>query len=94
MVRYEGENLDVICQHCHIGKVIPMRIRVTEDGETHTYTIKEYKQITVDGAYTTPDGVYVCNGIIIFDCHIVVFGQMKTIRLYFNKNRVEWTIKA
>ena len=45
-----------------------MRIRVTEDGETHTYTIKEYKQITVDGAYTTPDGVYVCNGIIIFDC--------------------------
>ncbi|MBE5923355.1 MAG: hypothetical protein E7271_02665 [Lachnospiraceae bacterium] len=60
MGRYEGENLDVICQHCHTGKVIPMRIRVTEDGETH----------------------------------IVVFGQMKTVRLYFNKNRVEWTIKA
>ena len=67
MGRYEAENLDVICQHCHSGKIIPLRIRVTEDGENHTYTIKEYKQTTVDGAYTTPDGVFVCNGIIIFE---------------------------
>lgn len=94
MGRYEAENLDVICQHCHSGKIIPLRIRVTEDGENHTYTIKEYKQTTVDGAYTTPDGVFVSNGIIIFECHIVVFGQIKTVRLYFNKNRAEWSIKA
>ena len=94
MGQYEGENLDVICQCCHNGKVIPIRIRVTEDGETHTYTIKEYKQTTVEGAYTTPDGVYVSCGIIIYECHIIVFGQMKTIKLYFNKNKTEWSIKV
>lgn len=94
MERYEGENLDVICQCCHDGKIVPIRIRVTEDGQNHTYTIKEYKQVTVDGAYTTPDGVYVTSGILIFECHILVFGRTKTVRLYFDRNKTEWTIKA
>ena len=94
MKGYEGKDLDVICQHCHSGQIIPIRIRVSEDGEYHIYTIKEYYQIYVDGAYTTPDGVYVTSGYIIFECRIIVFGQVKTVRLYFNKHNVEWTIRA
>ena len=91
---YAGEELDVICQHCHDGQIIPIRIRVKEDGEDYAYTIKEYKQVSVDGAYTTPDGIYVTSNFVIFECKIVVFGQMKTVRLYFNKSNLEWSIRA
>ena len=52
---FEGKDLDVICQCCHDGKIIPIRIRITEDGDEYAYTIKEYKQTNVDGAFTTPD---------------------------------------
>ena len=94
MKGYVGEDLDVICQHCHDGPIIPIRIRVKEDGEEYVYTIKGYKQISVDGAYTTPDGVYVTSDYLIFECKIAVFGQMKTIRLYFNKRNIAWSIRA
>ena len=94
MKGYVGEDLDVICQHCHDGQIIPIRIRVKEDGEEYVYSIKEYRQISVDGAYTTPDGIYVTSNYVIYECKVVVFGQMKPIRLYFNKSNIEWSVRA
>ena len=87
-----GRNLDVICQHSSGGEIIPLRIRIKEDDEYHTFTIKGYKNVSTNGAYTTPDDVYVTSNIMVFECLIDVFGQRKSIRFYFNKNSVEWSV--
>lgn len=85
--------IDVICQHSRDGGVIPLRIRVPDDeGALHAYTIKEYRDLSHRGAYTTPDGLYVTNNIDLFECRIVVFGQRKTVRLYYNRTENTWTM--
>ncbi|MCR5395834.1 MAG: hypothetical protein K6E64_00045 [Lachnospiraceae bacterium] len=95
MDRMEPTNVDVICQHTKDGDVIPMRIRVTdEDGIYQAYTIKQYRKISRDGAYTTPDGIFVCNKTMIFECKITVFKQTKTIRLYYEFEKGIWKIAS
>ena len=87
------EKIDVICQHSCDGSVIPLRVRVTdEEGERHIFTIKEYKNLSGDGAYTTPDGVYVTNDIMVFDCTITVFEAKKQIRLYYEVSKSRWAM--
>jgi hypothetical protein len=85
-------NPDVICQFNSSGEIIPLRVRITENGEFHTFTIKGYRNISVNGAYTTPDGIYVNGNTLIFECMIDVLGQRKTIRLYFGKKSLKWSV--
>ena len=95
MGKMQPTNVDVICQHTKDGDVIPMRVRVTdEDGIYQAYTIKQYRNISRDGAYTTPDGIFVCNKTMIFECKITVFGHDKTIRLYYEFEKGIWKIAA
>ena len=94
MAEFGEKNLDVICQHCCNGEIIPLRIRIAEDGELHSYTIKGYKNVSVDGAFTTPDNVYVTSNTVVFECIIEVFGHQKAIRLYYNKRNSEWRVVA
>ena len=95
MGKMKPTNVDVICQHTKDGDVIPMRVRVTdEDGTYQAYTIKQYRKVSKDGAYTTPDGIFVCNKTMIFECKITVFEQDKTIRLYYELERGTWKIVA
>ena len=88
-------NVDVICLHYQDGSMIPLRIRVTDgDGELHTYTIKDYKDLSGRGAYTTVDGIYVTDRILLFECRIQVLGQLRRVRLYYNRSSEIWSIRT
>ena len=87
-------NVDVSSVHYKDGQVVPLRIRVEdEDGEEHTYSIKDYKDLSGRGAYTTSDGIYVTDRILHFECRIVVLGQIRRLRLYYHRNTEIWTIR-
>ena len=84
-------DVDVICQHTCKGDIIPLRIRVMdEDGEYHIYNIKSYKDLSNRGTYTTCDGIFVTNHIHVFECKIIIFGNTKTVRLYYDMQRSIW----
>ena len=88
-------NVDVICLHYQDGSMIPLRIRVAdEDGELHTSTIKDYKDLSGRGAYTTADGIYVTDRILLFECRIQVLGQLRRVRLYYNRSSEIWSIRT
>ena len=87
-------NVDVICIVYQDGRIIPLRFRVQdEDGEEHVYTIREYKDLSGRGAYTTPDGIYVTDRILFFECRILVLGQLRRVRLYYNRTSQVWTVR-
>ena len=91
----DKKKLDVICEFARDGRIIPMRIRLMDDdGQFQAYTIKRYREISGRGTYTTPDGVFVTNSIIVFDCRIEVFGSERSLRLYYNISHSEWSISA
>lgn len=87
--------VDVICQHNRDGEVIPLRLRVCdEEGELHAYTIKGYRDLTGRGAYTTRDGIYVTDHMLVFECRILVFGRIRTVRLYYDQVRNLWALRS
>ncbi len=87
-------NVDVICIVYQDGRIIPLRFRVKdEDGEEHVYTIREYKDLSGRGAYTTSDGIYVTDRILFFECRILVLGQLRRVRLYYNRTSQVWTAR-
>ncbi len=86
-------DLDVICQHARDGRIIPLQFRIQdEDGEFHSYRIKEYRDQSYRGSYTTSDGVFVSNNILVFECHIVVLNRMQTVHLYYDLSHSTWKI--
>ncbi len=96
IVKYEDNVMkpvpvDLICAHLRDGSISPIRIRVIdEDGQRQTYSIKEYRELSHQGARIMPDGVYVTNNTLIFECKIEVFGNSKTIRLYNTPPSLDW----
>lgn len=93
MGKMSPKTIDVICQHTKDGEIIPMRIRVTdEDGVYQIFTIKEYRELPRTGTHTTPDGISVCNNTLVFECKIIVFGQTRSIRLYYDIKQTLWKI--
>ena len=87
--------VDVICQHNRDGEVIPLRLRVCdEEGELHAYTIKGYRDLTGRGTYTTRDGIYVTDHMLVFECHIMVFGRIRTVRLCYDQARNLWALRS
>jgi hypothetical protein len=89
--READEKLDVICEHKSDGDIIPLRIRIrNEDGEYHVFSIREYRDLSHRGTYTTGDGVFVTNNTLVYECHIEVFGTQKTVKLYYEPHRSLW----
>lgn len=87
--------IDVISLHTKDGDIVPIRIRIQdEDGIYQAYNIKSYKNLSHRGAYTTPDGLYVSNDILVYECKIMCFGREKIIRLYHNPARIIWQMVA
>ena len=79
------DKIDVICQIKADGSVIPLKFRLkNEDGIYETYSIKSYKPIPKKGAYTTSDGLYVCDRTDIFECRVHLMGLERTVRLYYD----------
>lgn len=94
-MRTEPKTVDVICQHSRDGTVIPLRVRIKdEDGEYQAYTIKNYKNLSHQGSREMPDGIYVNNATLIFECSISTFGREKWIRLYCDNVEAGWKMTA
>ena len=90
---FTEKQIDVICQHTRESKIIPLRIRLQdEDGEFHTYNIKEYKDTSPTNCYTLSNGMMVSRGTWSFDAKIAVFGNLKNIRLFYHLADNKWTI--
>ncbi|MCR5310925.1 MAG: hypothetical protein K6E32_05840 [Lachnospiraceae bacterium] len=87
--------VDVICEFSRDGTIIPIKIRTAdEDGEYQTYIIKEYRDLSHRGTRSMPDGVYVTDETLIFECNIIVFGCKKLIRLYYKTGEHCWIMTA
>ena len=86
------ESVEVICQFGRDGSIIPLRIRIEEDGEYHTYTIRSYRDMSYRGAYTTSGGVFVSNKTLFFECNIDVLGRTRLIQLYYETDNRRWKI--
>ncbi len=87
------DKVDVICEHKADGCVIPLRFRLmNEDGVYEVYSIKGYRQLFYKETYTTPDGVHVCSKDVVFECRVLILDMYRTIRLYFDKDKVSWKI--
>ena len=85
--------VDVIAEHKADGTIIPMRFRIlNEDGVYESYTIKGYREIFRNDAYTTPDGLYVSKQVRVFECRVIVLGNYRTVRLYFNISNLNWRL--
>lgn len=85
--------LDVICQICKDGSIIPIKMRVTdESGETQQFKIKEYRELPYDGTYEMPNGAVVHRSKAFrkFECKFEVFGRTRRIKIIYNINNQTW----
>lgn len=83
--------VDVICLHEKDGTMVPLRIRVEdEEGMHQAYSIKGYRDLSHQGTRVMPDGVYVSDRTLVFECNITAFGRNKMIRLYYEPNNTVW----
>ena len=86
------DNADVICEMKPGGEIIPMRFRiVNDDGLYEDYTVRGYRR-GKRGAYTSPDGLAVCNKDIVYECRVLVDDIYKTVRLYFDTDSLKWRV--
>lgn len=70
IMNYENKKIDLICQHCSDGTIIPIRLRFPdEDGVLQEYTVKGYKDTSE------------C-GLIKFDCNIVANNTVKKVTIF------------
>ena len=85
--------IDVICQHTADGKIIPLRIRFSdENGERQTFNIEGYRDLSFQGAREMPDGMFVANDTLVFECKIIVHNQERRIYLYYKPSGIVWTM--
>lgn len=85
--------IDLICCHGAKGELTPIRIRVRdEDGQYQAYSIKAYRDLSHQGARQMPDGVYVSDNTLVFECKIIVFGKEKMVRVYSNNPYLSWVM--
>ena len=91
---FQREKIDVICQHTKDRRIIPMRIRLSdEDGVVQTYNIKSYKDVTTHGSYVMPNGIRGSNYIWTFECKILVIDTLRRIKLFYHSADNVWTIE-
>lgn len=89
------QDVDLICMYSKKGDIIPLRIRVTdEDGLPQVYSIKKFKNLSHRGCMQMPDGVYVTDNTLIFECSILILGTEKTVRLYNTPPKTVWQISC
>lgn len=91
----QDKRIDVICQNCRDGSIIPLKLRITdEDGEIQTYQIKGYRDITGRHNYVLPNGVTVTTTqeLKVFECMIECFHRKKTISIFYNPKTLVWAL--
>ena len=89
----DNKYIDVICQFCKDGRLIPLRLRITDnDDEIHTFTIKQYRDLTPEGAGTVSDFVNYRNNNHTYECKIEIFDTYKIIKIFYNSFEQRWRI--
>ena len=79
-MKEELSAVDVICQHSRDGAMLPIKIRIVdEDGEYQTYKVKTFRDLSHQGTREMPDGVFVTNRTLVYECDIIAFGRKRTI---------------
>ena len=87
--------IDLICCHGMKGEVTPLRLRLKdEDGQYQAYSIREYKNLSHQGTKVRPDGVFVTDKTLVFECKIIVLGRERIIHLYSNEPYLEWIMTS
>ncbi len=95
MAKKYDKKLDVICMMGGDNTIIPIRIRIEDDeGVRQAYNIKECEDISHNGTFTRPDGIYITNEMMVFKCKIDVFGVSKPITLYYDIGKSKWSMSA
>lgn len=85
---------DVICQHTSDSRIIPLKIRLTdEDGEMQTYTVKGYRVLNTQGTVIMPNKVSVSSHIRYFECKLNVWGKEKVVGLTYNFFENLWYVE-
>lgn len=85
--------VDVICQYTTDGNIIPLRIRVQdEDGMFQTFAVKSYKELSKPHQSLSPYGTKVHSPNWYFECKVLVFDQLRILRLFFNPTDCLWKI--
>ncbi|MBQ1171495.1 MAG: hypothetical protein IIX48_02700 [Lachnospiraceae bacterium] len=88
-------SIDVICQNCRDGSIIPLKLRITdEDGEIQQYQIKGYRDITGRHSYQLPNGTTVTTTqeIKVFECRIECFHRQRVISIFYNPKTLIWSL--
>ncbi len=87
--------IDLIVCHNSDGSIQPLRLRLQdEDGQYQAFSIKEYRELSHQGARTMPDGVSVSDKTLIFECKILVWGTERIVRLYSNPPFLSWKMTS
>ena len=82
-MNYENSKIDLICQHCMDGSIIPIKFRVQdEDGVLQECHIKGYKDTSEAG-------------MLSFDCNTIVNNMTKKVKIYTSQisNDGIWRVK-
>ncbi|MBR3517872.1 MAG: hypothetical protein IKN07_00385 [Lachnospiraceae bacterium] len=78
------QDVDVIALHKKDGSIVPLRIRlIDEEGVAREFTIKQYRDVSGQGAREMPDGMYISNSFLAYECYIEVAGVRRLVRLYY-----------
>ena len=88
----QTEPIEVICQHCKDGSIIPIKIRLQDEDDLYqVYMIKSSRQLE-KGASILPSEGFIYGDVLRYECKIEVFGVQKRIRLHYNKSQTKWNI--
>ena len=82
---------EVICQHGLDGKIMPIKVRITdENGERQQYLIKAYKELPPGRGSTEGGRIPATNSLHRYDCKIEAFGSAIDLSLYYNSMSGKW----
>ena len=88
----QTEPIEVICQHCKDGSIIPIKIRLQDEDDLYqVYMIKSYRQLE-KGSSILPSEGFIYGDVLRYECKIEVFGVQNRIRLHYNKSQTKWNL--
>lgn len=88
-----SQKIDVICQFNKDGKIIPIKLRLTdENGESQSYVVQGYMEYPPGSEYKLPGGFMATNSIHVFKCKIHTFGQEKILHIFYNSTNSQWDL--
>lgn len=93
-IRVENQPIDVICQHTTDGKLIPIRIRLTdEDGQRQCFNVKGYRDYSDSKLKNDITGNPISTADIwAFDLRFQAFGTNRVIRVFYHLRSCVWTL--